>query len=303
MDLPLALQDVWGSRPNRNKPIRFPESAFKESLIASGEKVNWLANPVLDWGGHILKDEERTEAFNEACRYVSKVENYQVEPAPEKLAMAMKLMEERFLGGDARNGFVSHPHWDENNKASVIRALRAADDELDLWMNICNGTPPATVEYPRPGIGEVAGGTLLDALKTRTDENGLLFPLCPGRFVDLEKLPHLLIAGTTGSGKSAFIESMLVSLALTHGPDEVKFLLFDPKQVELSRFAGLPHVYFTAFMGDDEGAATDPELMVPSLEEIEEVMRERLAKMRAVPARDLKELEKKTGEGFSASSW
>lgn len=69
----------------------------------------------------------------------------------------------------------------------------------------------------------------------------------------------------------------------------MKFLLFDPKQVELSRFAGLPHVYFTGVMSDDEGAVTDPELMVSSLEEIEGVMRERLAKMRAARARDLKE--------------
>lgn len=73
------------------------------------------------------------------------------------------------------------------------------------------------MEHPRPGIGEVAGGTLLGALKTRGEGGGLLFPLCEGRFVDLERLPHLLIAGTTGSGKSAFIESMLVSLALTLG--------------------------------------------------------------------------------------
>lgn len=99
MDLPLALQDVWGSRPNRNKSIRFPESAFKESLIASGEKVNWLADPVLDWGGHMIKYEEKTQALEDACNYFKGVATRRIEPGPEKLKEVLTLIEERFLGG------------------------------------------------------------------------------------------------------------------------------------------------------------------------------------------------------------
>lgn len=59
---------------------------------------------------------------------------------------------------------------------------------------------------------------------------------------DLAELPHLLIAGTTGSGKSTVLNSLIVSLAQKYSPDYVKFLLVDTKCVELTRFNGLPHL-------------------------------------------------------------
>ncbi len=61
-------------------------------------------------------------------------------------------------------------------------------------------------------------------------------------YTDLTKMPHLLIAGATGSGKSVFISSMIVSLILKNEPFYLKFLLIDPKRVELSRFEGIPYL-------------------------------------------------------------
>jgi DNA segregation ATPase FtsK/SpoIIIE-like protein len=60
--------------------------------------------------------------------------------------------------------------------------------------------------------------------------------------IDLAQMPHLLIAGTTGSGKSVCIASMIAALALNNTPDNIKLVLLDPKMVELSRFNGLPHL-------------------------------------------------------------
>jgi S-DNA-T family DNA segregation ATPase FtsK/SpoIIIE len=60
--------------------------------------------------------------------------------------------------------------------------------------------------------------------------------------VDLAAMPHLLIAGTTGSGKSVCIAAMATALALDNHPDQVKLVMLDPKMVELSRFNGLPHL-------------------------------------------------------------
>jgi S-DNA-T family DNA segregation ATPase FtsK/SpoIIIE len=60
--------------------------------------------------------------------------------------------------------------------------------------------------------------------------------------VDLAKMPHLLIAGRTGTGKSVCLNSLIVSLLMTRRPDEVKLLLIDPKMVELSPYKRLPHL-------------------------------------------------------------
>lgn len=61
-------------------------------------------------------------------------------------------------------------------------------------------------------------------------------------YLSLTKLVHLLIAGTTGSGKSVFLNSIVLTLIMNYGPDELQFLMIDPKLVELQHFINLPHV-------------------------------------------------------------
>ena len=72
--------------------------------------------------------------------------------------------------------------------------------------------------------------------------------------IDLAQMPHLLIAGTTGSGKSVCIAAMAAALVLDNTPDVIKLVMLDPKMVELSRFNGLPHL-----LGPVE---TDPERII-----------------------------------------
>src|SRR5690606_14279862 len=59
---------------------------------------------------------------------------------------------------------------------------------------------------------------------------------------DLTKMPHCIIAGATGSGKSVCINTIIMSILMSLGPEEVKLILVDPKKVELTPFANLPHL-------------------------------------------------------------
>lgn len=67
---------------------------------------------------------------------------------------------------------------------------------------------------------------------------------------DITKMPHLLIAGSTGTGKSVGLNSLLVSLMYKYSPQELRFIIVDPKQVEFTIFEGVPHMYFDEILCD-----------------------------------------------------
>lgn len=118
---------------------------------------------------------------------------------------------------------------------------------------------PLRVEAPIPGkslVGieipntiktKVGLGSLLDNKEFKNPEKPLLTCLGKGItgqaiFNDIAKMPHMLIAGATGSGKSVTIHAILVSLLYRNSPDNLKFIMIDPKRVELTLYNKIPHL-------------------------------------------------------------
>ncbi len=102
---------------------------------------------------------------------------------------------------------------------------------------------------------------------------------------DLAKMPHLLIAGATGSGKSVCINTIITSLLLRTTPDEVRMIMIDPKRVELAGYASIPHLW--------TDVVTDPEEALETFRWAVEEMERRYESLQALGVRDRKSYNKK----------
>jgi DNA segregation ATPase FtsK/SpoIIIE-like protein len=106
--------------------------------------------------------------------------------------------------------------------------------------------------------------------------------------VDLRSVPHLLVAGATGSGKSVALSSMIVSLLLSRTPHELKFILIDPKRLEFSLYAEIPHLIFPHI--------TEPGEAVSALAWLVDEMERRYEKLAVAGARSLEEYRARTND-------
>ncbi len=127
------------------------------------------------------------------------------------------------------------------------------------------------IEVPHQGPSMVRFREIVESDKFASADTRLNLGL--GRAVDgsavvadLGKMPHLLVAGATGSGKSVCINSIIASLLYQNTPDQLKLLLVDPKKVELVNYKGLPHL-FSPVVTDCKKAASTLQLIVKEMED------------------------------------
>lgn len=137
------------------------------------------------------------------------------------------------------------------------------------------GKSAVGVEVPNTRPARV---TLGDIFREYPEGNDWALPVGLGKdisgravFINLAEMPHLLVAGTTGSGKSVMLNSLLTSLLLTTDPRQVKMVLIDPKRVELSQFSSIPHL-ITPVVTDVKKAANALGWAVAEMERRYEVL-------------------------------
>ncbi|MCD8105986.1 MAG: DNA translocase FtsK [Lachnospiraceae bacterium] len=160
--------------------------------------------------------------------------------------------------------------------------LAAADIRIEAPIP---GKSAVGIEVPNAENGTVPLRELLESEEFQNHKSKLAFATgkdIGGKVVvsDIAKMPHLLIAGATGSGKSVCINTLIMSILYKAKPDEVKLIMIDPKVVELSVYNGIPHLLIPV--------VTDPKKAAGALNWGVAEMTDRYAKFAEVGVRDLK---------------
>jgi len=170
------------------------------------------------------------------------------------------------------------------------RVIGLADDiarsmsKVSARVAVVPGRNAIGIELPNPKREKV----LLRELLSSSDyaDTHARLPLCLGKtiggdpvIVDLARMPHLLIAGTTGSGKSVAINTMILSLMYRLRPDDCRLIMIDPKMLELSVYDGIPHLLTPV--------VTDPKKAVVALKWAVREMEERYRKMSKLGVRNI----------------
>ena len=134
------------------------------------------------------------------------------------------------------------------------------------------------VEIPNVRAGQVRLRSILESDEWKRSSSPLTFAVgkdISGKVVmaDLAKMPHLLIGGTTGSGKSVMMNTLIVSLLYRNAPSDLKLIMIDPKQVEMSLYDDIPHL-LTPIITESEKAVSAMKWAVNEMERRYKLMRE-----------------------------
>ena len=175
-------------------------------------------------------------------------------------------------------------------------ALAAKDIRIEAPIP---GKPYIGIEVPNQKAQSVAFKDAMEHQDQKAKDHPLMVPLgkdVTGQIIsaDLTKMPHLLVAGSTGSGKSVAINTILTSILMKARPDEVKLVLIDPKMVELSVYSGVPHLMIPV--------VTDSRLASKAFKKVVDEMERRYKLFAAGSVRNMGEYNRKVAENNKDTS-
>ena len=282
--------------PIINTVLQTNDNENEEYKDDNNLEINYLSPSleILDTKNQLSKsnnDNENMKANSELLEKVFEDFNIDIEVVNVKYGPVVTLFEILPAAGTKINTIINLA--DDISRSMGVGAVRIAQ---------IFGTQFLGVEVPNEKRETITIKELLsDSNFTNTSHK---IPLCIGKdisgnieVIDLSKTPHLLVAGTTGSGKSVAINTMILSLLYKLTPEECRLIMIDPKMLELSVYDGIPHLL--------SPVVTDPKKAVVALKWVVGEMEERYRKMSKMGVRNIDGFNgrvadaKRKGEMFS----
>ncbi|WP_136247727.1 DNA translocase FtsK [Halomonas borealis] len=261
--------------PRSSEPPHQEESPRQEASpanMASADQARQAAEegdgPALWTVEHLQNQGAEVEAYAEpegelpSLRLLTPPQDHQPNYTDEQLAEMAELLEVRLREYGVKAEVVDT--WPgpvitrfEIKPAAGVKVSKISNLAKDLArslmvksvrvVEVIPGRPTVGIEIPNPNRAMIRLREVIDSDRYQHEASALTMALGQdiggGAVVaNLGKMPHLLVAGTTGSGKSVGVNAMLISMLLKANPDEVRMIMVDPKMLELSVYDGIPHL-------------------------------------------------------------
>jgi S-DNA-T family DNA segregation ATPase FtsK/SpoIIIE len=316
------------SEPVKEKKAKVVRVAPKKATVDDGGQMEEIPSfKITDFAENLTQQMEQKEPVRSAdenyvlppmsllMEHVTKADNSKLTEAAK--AEALRL-EETFVNFDVR-ARVSEVHigptvtrYEVTPESGVkVNKITGLIDDIALALAVKGvrmeapipGKSAVGIEVPNKEAQMVSFKEMVDEMPDDGSKDKLLIALGrdisgTSKYAALNKMPHLLVAGATGSGKSVCINTMICSLLMRFSATEVRLLLVDPKKVELARYNGLPHLLAPV--------VTDPQLASAALKKVVAEMERRYDLFAEAVVRDIetynewvvREKAKREGEGI-----
>lgn len=303
------VPEIHRSKPEIRRPVAEPVHLPRREELSAQKLPDTqdAQHPAAEENGEAKKFDPKTFQLPPLSLLNDPVGNGIVGPTDDEIAKATRRLEDTLKSFDIRAtvtgvspGPVVTRYEIKPDPGVTIASITARTQDIQASMEARS----VRVQAPIPGKNAVGFEipndrpvmvTMKEILQSPVYANSkAVLPIALGRYADgdpagsvAEKWPHILIAGATNSGKSICLHTIIMSILYKHRPDEVKFLMIDPKRVELTLYEGIPYLYDPKTSCDDVDVVTDANGAAKSLQMLVKVMEKRLSIMQLAKVKNI----------------